>query len=261
MRFRGITRAHKVFGAFRNLATTLSAACGASLKADPSKISGKFGDGAATIVQFAQTWAWLAVPGLLLLAAAFGWARATIGDPRIWRVVHDTLDQFREKLFQHTPDDQMHEHRVTLFQRVPWCWCFRRWPWDGWLIPVERSGHTTQRSGSIFKAPDNADHVEGVAGMTWSRRKPVYVPNLPDLTPSATDAEIQDYARNSWVSEEYVRKQRPRFRSLYGIPVEVKGQIWGVFVVDSRHPIIREKEVKQYYKMIARFLGKTLEAT
>lgn len=233
---------------------------GAVLRANVADVTTHLGPDVAKVVTRMQQAAWFVVPIALLSVPALDWARSAIGAPSIWRVIRDVLDQFRSELFNDATDDPVHEHRVTLFKYQRWHWCWRKWPWRGWLLPVERSGHTTQRTNIAFMAPDEADGVEGVAGMTWARRQVVHVKELPDLSVDFSDAAVRDYATRSWMPEWIVRERKPRARALVGIPVEVKGDLWGVVVVDSRKTVIRQQDVKKHYKLVARFLGKTLEA-
>ena len=259
MRYRALSRVHRALGAGKWVAVLIGATFGALLKATPDDVTVHFGpDVAKTVVQM-QRMAWLVVPVTLISVPVLDGLRSVVGAPSVWRVVRDVLDQFRGQLFPNATDDQIHEHRVTLFRFSRWHFCRRKWPWTGWLLPVERSGHTTQRTNVAFLAPDEADGAEGVAGMTWSRRQIVHVKDLPDLSIDSSDARIAEYARRSWVSEAVVRERMPRARSLVGIPVEVRSEVWGVIVVDSRKPEIKQSEVKKHYKFVARFLGKTLE--
>lgn len=259
MRFRALSRSYTWLGRSKGLLTVASATVGASLKADPIVWGNRFGVPVRSALTVLQERAWILLPAMLLLIPVLEGARRVIGDPRIWGIVHDVLDQYRERLFEHADEDQVHEHRVTLFKRVRWRWCMQKWPWSGWLVPVERSGHTSQKSHAAFLAPDEADHAQGVAGMTWSRNRVVYVKDLPDLSAAASEADFEEYARSTWMPLEHARGRRPRARSMFGIPVEVGNELWGVVVVDSRHPAILEPEAKRYYSIIARFLGKTLE--
>jgi len=162
------------------------------------------------------------------------------------------FNDYREEAFNIAEDDAVHNHRVTLFKRsrlIWWIWPWRsryspwgkmRAPWSGWLVPLVRSGHTTQRSRTVFLAPDDADNVEGVVGQVWARDRVIVVEDLPDLCGNATDQDIAAYALKTWVPDAWVRwrlrsgKQCPR--SICGIPVEVNGSRWGVIVLDSYSP-------------------------
>lgn len=259
MRFRALNSIYSVLRRTNTLLGVVAATFAASLKADTGAIAANLGAWPATAVAFMQAWAWLVTPGVLLAIPLLDWVRRLNGDPKVWRIVHDVLDAFRDKVIDSDPNDEIHQHRVTLFRHSGWAFVLRRWPWSGWLVPVERSGHTTQKTDIIFRAPDDADHAEGIAGLTWSRNKVVYVEDLPDLSSDGSEAAIELYALRSHMSPSLVRQRRPRARSLCGIPVEVNGQLWGAIVVDSRHPKLLEAELRGHYTTYARFLGKTLE--
>jgi hypothetical protein len=127
-------------------------------------------------------------------------------------------------------------------------------------MPVERSGHTTRRKISVFLAPDDADRAEGIAGQTWAQNQVVLVSDLPSLEGNAVPQEvIKEYARSTWISEEWAHCRRPQARSFCGIPVEVKGKLWGVIVIDSRGTKIAGRTSVQVYTLVGRFLGKLLE--
>jgi hypothetical protein len=259
MRYSALSRAHKGLGWIKGLFVALGAIIAASIKADVRKVTEQFGQTAGRLLEQIQGSAWVVVPALLLAIPIVEAIRHLIGDPRIWRVVSDLLNHFRDLLFPDSTSDQIHAHRVTLFRHKTWHRCARRWPWSGWLVPVERSGHTTRKTDIAFLAPDDADKVEGVAGMTWSRRSVVYVKDLPDLSHNPSDSEIEEYAERTWVSEQLVRKRKPHARAFLGIPVEVNNRLWGVIVVDSRSVEISQDVVRTTFKTVARFLGKTLE--
>ena len=261
MRSLVFRRGHKYFRNFSAVLTAAAGLVGAADKASIDKTRTVFGDGLAGIVSSAQTWNWLFVPVAIAVAALFRIAMRWIGDPKKWDVVHDVLDQFRDEVFKTPNDDVAHEHRVTLFKKKDFHLCRRDWWWKGWLVPVERSGHTSQQTDVYFLAPDDAELAEGVAGKTWARKgKPIYVKDLPDLGNNPTEENFVEYSKRSFMSLVEVKQRVPRARSLNGFAVEVAGQRWGVIVVDSRLPSMKDREIKKHYKMVARFLGKTLEA-
>jgi len=115
----------------------------------------------------------------------------------------------------------------------------------------------------LFRAPDNPNAAEGIAGRTWAIGKIVLVDNLPDLSVNSSQkpADLELYAEKTGVKvawlKEALRKQQFLARSFCGIPVEVKGRLWGVIVVDSRRPKIVAAE--ETYRLVSRVLGKLLE--
>lgn len=171
--------------------------------------------------------------------------------PAQFDAIHRILTGLRDHVVGTQTGVPYHFDRATLFQRrafyLPWNpkrW--RRWPFSGWLVPFERSGEATRHRGSCFLAPDDGDRAEGVAGQTWAQKNIVFVPPpndppLPDLTHTSSDADMQEYARRSFVDPEWVRQWlRDHKRGLatryVGIPVELKSRVWGVIVLDLRSP-------------------------
>jgi hypothetical protein len=234
----------------------MSGAFAGSLKADLQHVPlGK------SVVAWLQQHAWLAAPVLFAIVPIIQAARTRLGPPWIKEVIHDLLDTFQEHVFAREADAPLHYHRVTLFKyvRLRWAWC--RWPWTGWLLPVVRSGHTTQKIHTAFRTPDNADRVEGIAGQTWARNRVVMESGLPDLSGSPLSVHIAEYARQTGVAERWIRQRRPLARSYCGIPVEVKGKLWGVIVLDSRSADAITQTPIEDYRLIGRTLSKVLEGS
>ena len=106
-------------------------------------------------------WGWWVVFGSMIVGGgATVWMRST-DRHGLEGVLGDVLEDFRAELFgkQHRGD-----HRVTLFayRRFWWGAMLRiMWPRTGWLIPVARSGHTKQRSGTYFRVPDDDSRARG----------------------------------------------------------------------------------------------------
>ena len=203
--------------------------------------------------------AWWSFPLLIFLSGVLGLLRKLLGSPWLWNTVHYHLDVIRETALNVAEGDALHHHRATLFKYVPVAWCRRKWPWDGWLVPVERSGYTTRGHVSIFRAPDDADRAEGVAGMAWARNQTVTISGLPALQADSDDADFDLYSRNSGVSVSWLRERLPQSRSFCGIPLEVKGKPWGVLVLDSRSPSGLREQGAVMYDPASRLLAKILE--
>lgn len=231
------------------------------------------------VVRYVQSEAWWL---LILLSVVAGTSKLIctyIGEPWAWETVQTTLEELQSHAFKQNTDP-LHHHRVTLFKHERcrfricfgqwrhkfWPWGRRRGPCSGWLVPVARTGHTTQKTKTVFLAPDDADAAEGIAGQAWNRSVMIPVSGLPDLNAERTEANISDYASRTWLSRELV-KQRihmglPTARSYLGIPIEVKGRKWGVLVLDSRDPNgIKLPKGLTYdtYKVMAKFLERLLE--
>ena len=202
----------------------------ALLKADPSQW--RLG---SDLLVWLQQWSWAGTSSMLVTVGLAQIGRKAIGPPRVWEAVHHLLDKFQEHVFRNQ-GGPLHHHRVTLFKYVPYRLRFCRWPWDGWLIPVERSGHATRKTRTVFRVPDNADYVEGVAGQVWAGNAALTVDNLPDISDCLSDSDLETYAQQTWTSTSWLRKKQQYARFFCGIPVEVKGKLWGVMVLDSRFP-------------------------
>jgi GAF domain len=222
-----------------------TAIIGGLLKAEGST----WPDSARQLLAFSHNSAWWLVPACVAVTAAAKGISAIMGPPRVWKSVRKVLDKHREKAFDVEDGDPAHFYRVTLFKRVQWTACNRastywewgwwRWPWSGWLVPVVRSGHTTQKTKTIFLAPDDAGNAEGVAGQVWASDQTIIVEDLPEITDRSSDEEVKEYAKKTFVSEEWVRKRigkNPLSRSICGMPVEVESVKWGVLVLDSMRP-------------------------
>lgn len=168
-------------------------------------------------------------------------------NPWALECIENAFGYLRQDCFtEECNDDDTHHHRVTLFRRrLFWqplknptrVWRDGNRPWSGWLVPVARSGHTTQKSRTIFLAPDDPEHSEGVAGRVWSKSKVVFVSGLPSLTKSSSSDEIHSYSDATRTSRAFLDPRlyssRKLSRSLLGFPVKYRGQFWGVVVMDS----------------------------
>lgn len=239
---------------------------GASLKADP-----KDWPSIATPLLAVQGSTYWLVPLCALTTGGLTAFRRVIGPPWVWGAIHEFVDSFRNHIFKHQEDDALHHHRVTLFQFCPW-W---RWPCffvkvdlNAKLIPIERSGHMTKKSKCYFLAPDDGDSVFGVAGAAFTRQKTIVISGLPEITTDSTKEEISLYAKLGYVTEDWVRERIDRMRknpnagfarSYCGIPIKVKGKVWGTIVIDSRHPTAIDDADEGVYELLGRSLSKLLE--
>ena len=213
-----------------------------------------------------RAWAFPVVPILLLVVAVAQEAKRRIGAPWEWETVQTILNYYRDSVFRRLKGDPHHYHRVTLFKYVSWRWPIfhKRWPGIGWLVPVSRSGYTTQRTKALYRAPDNADKAEGIAGLAWSTGETRIVSNLPDITgTTVVESSYRKYANLTRLDIERVRVERPKSRSLCGFPIRAKTDVWGVVVLDSRAPDgLTSTEYASHrdeQRMLAQFLGKILE--
>jgi transcriptional regulator with GAF, ATPase, and Fis domain len=124
--------------------------------------------------------------------------------------------------------------------------------------------HTTQKTNTIFLAPDDAENAEGVAGQAWSSDQVIIVKNLPVINRDSTDEKVREYAKRTFTSEAWVRKRfgrRQRSRAICGIPVEVNNERWGVIVLDSVRPDSIKDSAQaweHYRKLVPIFLAEIL---
>ncbi len=145
-------------------------------------------------------WVWLAWI-LTISVGIIEAVRRYIGPPWIWQCIHDILDAYRSKVFIDVEYDLNHHHRVTLFQhkKIAFQWCVI--PRFNMLVPMERSGWTNRRFCTWFKAPDNADEAQGVAGMIWATGNTLTLENLPEIDKRqiiTNKSVIQEYADKTW---------------------------------------------------------------
>ena len=209
-----------------------------------------------------QKLASIALPLLLLLVPLAEAIRRRLERVTLKPLVKEIADEFRKQIYP-ANTEPAHHHRVTLFKRCGWVMRrrFFRERRLGWLKIVDRSGHTTQSSRTVFFAPsDNPDLAEGVAGAAWAWKTVVYVEDLPDLrSPSVKDRQIIEYAKKTNSPVNLIRGLVPTSRSLCGIPVEVGGVVWGVLVVDSRNAKLPKELIELHYPLVAKFMGRILE--
>jgi hypothetical protein len=196
-----------------------------------------------------HTW-WITI-SCFVLASLAGWMKVAVGPPKLWLQVHKLLDQFQARAFPPPSNSNappLHHNRVTLFQHRPWIWAFCCWPGTGWMVPIQRSGVATRKTAARFRAPDDAERVEGIAGTVWVRSGTIFVPTLegqgskllPAIKVDAPDSRIDEYAKRTFTSERWIRRRMKRLhndgclhRSFCGFPVTVEGKPWGVLVIDS----------------------------
>lgn len=169
----------------------------------------------------------------------------------VWRV----LNQIKEATFKDQQLDHEQHCRVTLFKHHKFT--IRRWPCTcGWLIPYERSGHSTRNTHAIFRAPDDGEQSEGVAGKVWSCGAIEYVGGLPDIrAPGATEDQFRHYGQKSFCDAARLKRKPPQARSLMGIPVDVDNKRWGVIVIDCVKENFDPKRAQVAFRPLASHLA------
>ena len=190
-------------------------------------------------------------------------AQKKMREPWVKPAVRRTLDVMREDAFASQSEHLQHYQRVTLFKARWFCWraCLSfRQPFGIWLVPFSRSG-PNERSAAHFKVSADVDKAEGIAGCAFARDMTMVVENLPNVTKSNIgEKALLQYARLAFVDVEWVRKKRPKSRSLIGLPVRVGGKVWGVLVLDSRDTQFAEYEsIIKSVQLGARLLTTILE--
>lgn len=197
-----------------------------------------------TFADFCKQYSW-AVVVLPVLAGAAKAGAERLRANWLKHVVQSTLTQMADQMFGRH-GGATDEHRATLFVHRKFAfwgtfpWKLHRHPWSGWLVPVVRSGHTTQKVRSCFLAPDRAANSEGVAGLVWRKKMTVTVQDLDAITSQSPSSDVSTYISRSLCPEAWVelrlRNGDAVPRALRGIPVEVDNNLWGVIVLDSKHP-------------------------
>lgn len=255
------------FGKVQLLVGGVVAVTGAVLKATPADWS------AFPLVQqslaFLQTQAWwIIVTGPIAVGIAQA-VRRTYGTPWLADTINKVLTEFRDDIYKSHDHEAVDKHRVTLFRhkalRLYW-----GTPSLGWLKPVARSGHLTQRGIVWFRAPDRPVSVEGVAGAAWRCKTWVIIPNgtqnrqLPNIDGASSEGSIREYAAATFVTPSWVRQRlqakRPMAKSFCAIRIQVKGKPWGVLVLDSQSEIPPDEAfLAQRFAAMASVLSPLLE--
>ncbi|MGB0504093.1 MAG: hypothetical protein ACPGGD_08565 [Thalassolituus sp.] len=206
------------------------------------------------------------------------------GKSNSWPIIHSFLGYIRNKVFKDTNGDPKHYHRVTLFEFKKYVW---KWGYfiesiknipsrnlNGWLIPVCRAGHLTQKSHAIFRVEDTGRH-EGVCGMSWSACEIKVLNNLPRVEKNSNDIIVSKYAEVTGCNIESLRTRIIRTslsnsdekditlpRSIGAIPVgpELQGGAPRyVLVLDSRNKGMIPEDIGNQYSVVLKVLSHLLE--
>jgi hypothetical protein len=127
-----------------------------------------------------------------------------------------------------------------------------------------RSCHTTLQSKPTFAIPDDAENVEGVAGLAWSTRATIYEAGLQQLQPTTNAQNLKKYADKTKMDvselEARIKHGKSFARSYCAFPVESdNGEIWGVIVIDSQDPDFpTEQEITNLFFPVAQCLTKLI---
>lgn len=205
------------------------------------------------LLVYFQSWA---ISLGLFLGPALGlvkWFRDQLTSPWKEKSVTRLLEEVRSDLFHPQflrNGDPVSFNRITVFRYRRFHLNFRLWKgpyrpfrrrqwfWSGWLIPIQRSGHYGKARTAFPIRSDGS--VEGVAGQAWITGVTVPQDELPAISVGSSPRAKQTYAKDSFVSVEWVEQRllepRPLSRCFCAIPLEINKKIWGVIVLDSVHP-------------------------
>lgn len=254
---RGKTTRKVVYYVFKSLlavSVLAVAAVGAMLPIDLDAPHAPKNSAIVWAVQEVQARGWLVLLVASVTTVIADAVSRYVGRPWVWSAIECVMGTLKSHAFTDSTGYHAHYHRATLFRRKRckfWIWPWRGLtPWgksskgnlvtpcSGWMVPVARSGHTTQRTNALFLAPDDGDCVEGMAGQTWSVEEILIQSDLPQVDSDSSEQDIEEYAKLTWMSEQAVRDRigsgKGMPRALCGIPIFVSNKPWGAVVLDSR---------------------------
>lgn len=212
---------------------------------------------------------------IIALMVCFSFFYRRFGDPWALEKIQFILDEYQGKVFAANNAPKDHD-RVTIFKHQKNCLLARHWsaskwymPWgdrpafSNYLVPYLRSGHMSKKSSAIFYAPDGSDKAEGVAAMAWARKQSVVVNDLPEIRSTTSKRDIDKYSKatkcDKGLLERYQKEGRQPPRSIAAIPIERKGELWGVVVLDSRSPLGVTNHSVENYTLTVALIGHLLE--
>ncbi len=143
-------------------------------------------------------------------------------------LILDFLNCFKKGIFKDSPTIG---NRVTLFKIIKFPYVVSFDPFNffsKYLIAEERAESQEDgfNSSVIFRIPKSPKEKKinlGIAGRAVYKRQPVFIDNLPDVSSKdASDQNVKKYARKTYTSEEWVRKERPVGRSFFAFHLETK---------------------------------------
>lgn len=186
---------------------------------------------------------------------------------RSMRIVELLLRKHHRDIFGNERNRQV-INRITLFEyRKRW------WPSNiyednknqataGTLVPIVRYGqHTSHIAPLIVQDPPSSrTQCHGIAGEAWLKGVSICSQDLDSVSSESTDEELSKYARDTFVTLDFVKsrleRNRPMSRSMFAVVVEADGKNWGVLVADSTDPA---KFNRQATNKVDRFVSEVLE--
>lgn len=188
------------------------------------------------------------------------------------------LNQYQSKAFNSNSSDADDYNRVTLFKYKKRHFRFKNSHWltdksklglikriipKQYLVFYLRSGKHSQKTNAIFPVFDESDRSQGWAAKVWATKGAAFISGLPDVCSDSTKANIRSYANTTYSSEEiikhYIRCKRPMPCSIAAVLLEVKGEPWGVLVLDSRNPHGLSQHSIDNYRITIASIQKLLE--
>lgn len=197
-----------------------------------------------------------------------------------WVTVKSLLGFMRDKVFQEQDGEPKNHHRVTLF-------VFTRYRWrygsikqsllrlfidneqSGWLVPICRAGHLTQKSHAVFEVNDSG-HYQGVCGKAWATCQVHRIGGLPKVTGSSAPSVLDSYARATECTKESIRSRISMGgsdkdgsvipRSIGAIPIVTDNSSAPkyVLVVDSRKGDGVPEDIGSHYTVVTQLLDQLL---
>lgn len=181
------------------------------------------------------------------------------------------LNQYQSKAFEKNPNDADDYNRVTLFKHKRFYVRIKDSHWftenkivdlikrlipKQYLVFYLRSGQHSQKTNAIFPIFDDSDKSQGWAARVWARQEAAVITGLPNVVLQSSKANIKKYADTTYSSESvirhYIQYGRPMPCSIAAIPLEVRGNPWGVLVLDSRSPHgLSQKSIEDYRITVA----------
>lgn len=212
---------------------------------------------------------------IAIIAILIFWIRR-LCDPWIIEKLKFILNGYQKGAFAGDDPVLRDRDRVTIFKHTGLTCLVRHWSskkylsprgknpfFSRYLIPILRSGHTSQHSKAAFFAPDIPDKAEGVAGKAWATNRPIVLSGLPDLSERSLSRDKKSYAASTFTDigmiEKYIAEGRKLPRSIAAIPLESCGRVWGVVVLDSANPDGVSPLSVSHYSLTVALIGELLE--
>jgi len=216
---------------------------------------------------------WIAL--LILITLLSKGALSLLGpSPARRESLQRTLENLQQYLFK-GKDGPLHDYRVTIFRYSRWNWKVLTWLaiWrdgrsvhSGWLMPYMRTGHLTLNCRSCWNVPFDGKRIQGVAGQVFSCNQVITIKDLRLLSPSSTNKQLADYAKQVWVTSEWLKSRLEDgssfARSYCGIPIEINRKPWGAIIIDSKDYQLPDDDPVRFQKtmgLIGQIVGNILK--